>query len=374
MAYYLFLDISPMSLPHIDVLITELPSLQLGSTLSPSETACLPLRLQSNAFLLTALAQCRYLLYIWRALKEACPLHVRSPSKFSSSSLHTISSLSRASETDNAFCIGVIGCGRMGSHIVRKLLQDPHITPDMVLVSTRQPERLQEFSSQGVSCRFDNTWVASKADVIFLCCLPSQIAPVLLDLSKSAISHAALLISVLVGVGASRIRRALNNRSNVMSVYFDWNELSVEDREELSQNNSCVTDRMSRHAMCVATTPFKLATAADTWYVELVLSCVSYCLNQAVVGSEVGGLVCSILANDATNAREIFPGVLYERQFISNYFESEKQNQVVLPKLACVLGKEKLRDILVEQYWQRIREVEPSLLDIAKTQTPTKSL
>ena len=257
---------------------------------------------------------------------------------------------------------------------MRKLLQDPFITPDMIIVSTRQPDRLQEFASQGVSCRFDNAWVGSNADVIFLCCLPSQLAPVLLDLSKSAISHAALLVSVLAGVGASRIRRALNNRSNVISVYFDWNELSVEDREELSETSCCVCDRMSRHALCVATSPFRLATAADTWYAELILSCVSYCLNQAVVGSEVGGLVCSVITNDTIVAKEILPGVLYERQFISKYFEDEKQTSAFLAKLACVLAQKELSDILVDKYCERVREVEPSLLDIAKAQTPTKSL
>ena len=356
-----------MSLPHIDELIAELPSLQLERTLSHTEAACLPLRLQSNAFLLTALAQCRYLLHTWRALKDTCPLYTRSPSKSSHASLHTVSSLSRVSETDSAFCIGVIGCGRIGSHIIRRLLQDPSVTPDMVLVSTRQPERLQEFSSQGVSCRFDNTWVCHKADIIFLCCLPSQITPVLLDLSKSAISHSALLVSVLAGVTGSRVRRALNNHSNVMTVHFDWNELSVDDREELSLDKCFATDRMT-------TSPFKLATASVTWYAELLLSCVSYCLSQAVVSSEIGGLVCTILATEATNAKEIAPAVTFERQFVTSYFENEKQAPAILAKLSAVLDSEQLRDVLTQKYCQRVREVELSLLDIAKAQTPTKSL
>ena len=356
-----------MSLPHIDDLIRELPSLQLENSLAPSETACLPLRLQSNAFLLTALAQCRYLLHTWRVLKEVCPLYKKTPAK-SSLSLKSLSSMSRTSSvrTDSTFCIGVIGCGRMGSHLVRKLLQDPNLTPDMILVSTRQPDQLQEFESQGVICRFDNIWVANNCDVIFICCLPSQLAPVLLDLSKSYISNVCLLVSLLAGVGVSRIRRAVNTRTNVMRVHFDWNQLSTEDREEICLQNSCVSSRMSSYSLCLVSCPFKGTDCG--WFAELVLACMSYSFNGGVVADEIGSLVCSVIADDSVEVKDLLPDIKFDKDVVSKYFDNERD----MSNLTSVLANKELRDLLVEKYWQRAREVEPSLLDIARAQTPTK--
>ncbi|KAI6656552.1 NADP-dependent oxidoreductase domain-containing protein 1 [Oopsacas minuta] len=355
-----------MSLPHIDDLIGELPSLQLENTLTPSEIGCLPLRLQSNAFLLTALTQCRYLIHTWKALKEVCPTYKKSSSK-SYTSLHTLSSISRTSDrTDSTFCIGVIGCGRIGSHLVRKLLQDPNITPDMIRLSTRQPDHLQEFESQGVTCRFDNIWLANNSDVIIICCLPSQIAPVLLDLSKSSISNTTLLVSILAGVGVNRIRRALNDRTNVMRVYFDWSHLSLEDRGVMSIDSYGVSNRMSRHKLALANCPFKTDTGC--WFGEFVVSCIAYCLNQLIVASEIGNLVCNLIADESVDVNDLLPDVKFDKKFISKFLEKEGE----MTKLGSVLEKKEMRDLLVEKYWQRVREVEPSLLDIAKTQTPTK--
>ena len=355
-----------MSLPHIDDLIKELPSLQLENSLAPSETSCLPLRLQSNAFLLTALAQCRYLLHTWRALKELCPLYKKTPAK-SSVSLKSISSMSRTSvRTDTTFCIGVIGCGRMGSHLVRKLLQDTNLTADMILVSTRQPDQLQEFESQGVTCRFDNTWLANNSDVIFICCLPSQLAPVLLDLSKSYISNACLLVSLLAGVGGSRIRRAVNNHTNVMRVLFDWNQLNMEDREEMCLENSCVSNRMSSYKLCIASCPFKCTECG--WFAELVLACMAYSVNGGVVAGEIGSLVCSVIADDSVDVKDLLPDINLDKDAVSKYLDNERN----MSSLASVLANKELIDVLLEKYWQRAREIEPSLLDIAKAQTPTK--
>lgn len=294
------------------------------------------------------------------------PLYKKTPAK-SSMSLKSLSPMSRTStRTDNTFCIGVIGCGRMGSHLVRKLLQDPSLTPDMILVSTRQPDQLQEFESQGVTCRFDNVWLANNCDVIFICCLPSQLAPVLLDLSKSYVSNVNLLVSLLAGVGVSRIRRAVNNRTNVMRVFFDWNQLSTEDREEMSSQISCVSNRMSSYVLCVASCPFKCIDCS--WFAELVLACVAYSLYEGVVAGEIWSLVCGVIADDSVDVKDLLPDIRFDKEVVSKYFD----NGGDMSTLTSVIENKELRDVLVEKYWQRAREVEPSLLDIARAQTPNK--
>ena len=254
---------------------------------------------------------------------------------------------------------------------MNKLLQDPNISPDMILISTRQPDLLEEFISQGVKCRFDNVWVANNSDVIFLACLPCHLSPVVNDLYRSSISRANLLVSLLAGVSSARVRRSLSFRANVTSVYFDWNQLDTEDRVLLSEDVAPEV-RMSSRALCVAGCPFRLELGV--WFGELVLACLSCCALHGVASREGVEVVHSLLAEATPDFASCIPGALMEKRGMFSCMEHEEAWSENCDKLSAALRDEKLRDVLVEKYWQRVRENEPSLLDLARESVSTKSL
>ena len=104
--------------------------------------------------------------------------------------------------------VGVIGCGRIGSHFVRCLIEYANIIPEDILVSVRRQGGLAlEFKDQGIQCSFSNKVVASSVDILLLCVTSSQVEEILHEI-KGDIK--CCLYSVIVGLSASKIRYLLN--------------------------------------------------------------------------------------------------------------------------------------------------------------------
>lgn len=70
--------------------------------------------------------------------------------------------------------VGIIGGGTIGG-VVAHALVDAGIPPTAVLMSTRSPRRQADLAARGVAVVFDNALVASKANVLVLAVLPSQL-------------------------------------------------------------------------------------------------------------------------------------------------------------------------------------------------------
>lgn len=81
---------------------------------------------------------------------------------------------------DPTFRIGFLGCGDMGEAILSQLLESGY-KPSQIIVSTRHPEKLIQYISQGVDCRYDNAEVVRSAKFIFLCCAAGHINEVSSD-------------------------------------------------------------------------------------------------------------------------------------------------------------------------------------------------
>ncbi|CAL8272622.1 unnamed protein product [Merluccius merluccius] len=82
----------------------------------------------------------------------------------------------------NALRVGILGMGRIGKQLLTSLLETVGIQPAQINISTRRPESSAECRQRGVQCYLDNGRLAAWADVLFLCCLPSQLAAVSADL------------------------------------------------------------------------------------------------------------------------------------------------------------------------------------------------
>ena len=107
----------------------------------------------------------------------------------------------------NRIKIGFIGCGRLGTHIVKALLQYGNILPEDMVISTRRPESfLDDFKEMGITCCYDNEKVVETVDLAFLCCLPAQAEEML---SKIKGKVGCYLYSFMTGYSTVKLNQLL---------------------------------------------------------------------------------------------------------------------------------------------------------------------
>lgn len=129
--------------------------------------------------------------------------------------------------------VGVIGCGRMGSHFVRCLIEYANVIPEDIFVSVRRQGSLAlEFKDQGVQCSFSNKAVASSVDILLLCVTSSQADEIFHEI-KGHIK--CCLYSIIVGLSASKIRYLLNYDL----VYKPSYEYNFEELDEYELSTIC---------------------------------------------------------------------------------------------------------------------------------------
>lgn len=101
--------------------------------------------------------------------------------------------------------IAVIGCGNMGSAIVRGLLDANGMDPSHITVTGPVERRVQALADDlGVHAVTDNAAAVQGADVVLLCVKP-QILPDVLREIQSAITPKALLVSIAAGISIDTI-------------------------------------------------------------------------------------------------------------------------------------------------------------------------
>ena len=70
----------------------------------------------------------------------------------------------------NRLKIGIIGCGRLGTHIIKGLFEYSNVKPGDLMISTKRPEALlDDFIEHGVICCHDNIRVVMSCDFVILC-------------------------------------------------------------------------------------------------------------------------------------------------------------------------------------------------------------
>jgi pyrroline-5-carboxylate reductase len=105
--------------------------------------------------------------------------------------------------------LAVVGCGNMGSAVVRGLLQVKWTTPSHVVASHPRRERAAAISKAlGIECLTSNLKAAEGADVVLLGVKPQILPEVLADL-RGAVAPSSLVLSMAAGVKARVIEDAL---------------------------------------------------------------------------------------------------------------------------------------------------------------------
>jgi pyrroline-5-carboxylate reductase len=113
--------------------------------------------------------------------------------------------------------IGFIGAGRMGSVLIRSILEKGLVSSKNLWVCDRIPEKLSFFSKRGVNTSLKIKSMIKRVDVIFIAVKPQDISEVLENL-KNKIQPSQLIVTIVAGITTSYIRQKLSLEIPVVRV------------------------------------------------------------------------------------------------------------------------------------------------------------
>lgn len=109
------------------------------------------------------------------------------------------------------FVLGIIGAGNMASAIVGGIIKSGILTPDELIISDTDAEKLTHFSKLGTETTSDNKFLASNSQSILFAVKP-QIAPIVFEDIASSVS-AELVISIMAGLSLKKLADSLGSRN-----------------------------------------------------------------------------------------------------------------------------------------------------------------
>lgn len=113
----------------------NLPSLTFESALDEDELLLLHLRQQSHAHTVLVCASSAFLISILNETRQ-----IRANLARTSKQRRAIQLLTADTLPKDPIKIGIIGCGRLGTHLAKSLLAFSDISPSELYISTRRPE------------------------------------------------------------------------------------------------------------------------------------------------------------------------------------------------------------------------------------------
>jgi pyrroline-5-carboxylate reductase len=99
--------------------------------------------------------------------------------------------------------VGFIGCGNLGSSLIKGFLSANSLKADEIIASDSDEGKLKELKGLGIEVAGDNKRAAERADIIFIAVKPDIVGKVLDEIRE--FSGGKLLISVAAGVATKSI-------------------------------------------------------------------------------------------------------------------------------------------------------------------------
>lgn len=115
----------------------NLPSLTFESALDEEEVLLLYLRQQSHAHTVLVSATCSFLVHILNEARQ-----IRADLAKTSKQRRAIQLMTADALPKDPLKIGIIGCGRLGTHLAQSLLSFGEVHEDDLIISTRRVETL----------------------------------------------------------------------------------------------------------------------------------------------------------------------------------------------------------------------------------------
>ncbi|XP_024423187.1 NADP-dependent oxidoreductase domain-containing protein 1 [Desmodus rotundus] len=119
---------------------------------------------------------------------------------------------------DDELKVGIIGGGHLGKQLAHVLLQLVPIPAERLQISTRRPEALDEFQKLGVQCFYNNSSLVAWANLVFLCCLPSQLPSICTEIQTS-FENTCIVYSFVSAVPLPRLKNLLNHTNILRPQY-----------------------------------------------------------------------------------------------------------------------------------------------------------
>jgi pyrroline-5-carboxylate reductase len=105
--------------------------------------------------------------------------------------------------------LAVVGAGKMGSTLIRALLEAGTLRREQVVATTRHPDNAREIGARlGVETTTDNAAAVAGADVVLVCVKPQALAEVLGGIAP-ALAPEQLLVSIVASATTDLIERQL---------------------------------------------------------------------------------------------------------------------------------------------------------------------
>uniref|UniRef100_H0WTP7 NADP-dependent oxidoreductase domain-containing protein 1 n=2 Tax=Otolemur garnettii TaxID=30611 RepID=H0WTP7_OTOGA len=192
-------------------LLEDLESLQFEYGMRQEDRILVYLLGRSRGLMINACAHAIFFCKVVRNLRES--LQENQSSSPLSNEFHHLDS-----PDSEELKVGIIGGGQLGNHLARTLLELVPMPAQSLRISTRRPEVLDELKELGIQCFYHNSHLAAWANVVFLCCLPSQLPNICLEI-QTKLQKTCIVYSFVAAIPISRLKLLLNHTSILRPQY-----------------------------------------------------------------------------------------------------------------------------------------------------------
>ncbi|XP_069884960.1 NADP-dependent oxidoreductase domain-containing protein 1 [Dipodomys merriami] len=252
----------------MDILV-DLETLNFESGIPEEERFWLYLHSRSRGLIIEACAHAIFLCKLLRQLSINL-------AKYELASVEPSDSVS----SELSLRVGIIGGGRLGKQLACSLLKLVPIPAENLRISTRRPDVLDVIQKEGIQCFYHNPHLASWANILFLCCLPSQLPNICLEIQGS-IERNCLVQSFASAIPLPRLRLLLNNHTNILRPVYHC----VEDTDHIWGANKDIATALQDPVILQATSPFSSKggiTLNIKWLEGVLYAALNVCTSRSL--------------------------------------------------------------------------------------------
>ncbi|XP_029453519.1 NADP-dependent oxidoreductase domain-containing protein 1 isoform X2 [Rhinatrema bivittatum] len=301
----------------------NLPSFQFESGIDVCHHQFLHLRERSRGFMLNACSHAVFLCKLLNAIRQK-EEHDRTLLPLKVSNLNLDIKRDRLK-------VGIIGGGHTGKQLAKVLLELSGLLAEHIQISTRRPETLYELQSLGIECFYNNRHLAAWADVLFLCCLPSQLLNICSEI-KMDLCVSSIVYSLVSTVPIPRLKQLLCHSNILRPVYR--NETS--DDSHIWGTSGNITAALHNAAIVQATCPWKPKggmTLNVRWFAAVLYAALNSCSSQNLSHRQSLQLLNKLLSHPPSSSQEEGKSCqeLVCRDFVSQRFTASLEKEDAFP-------------------------------------------
>ncbi|XP_014187431.1 NADP-dependent oxidoreductase domain-containing protein 1 isoform X1 [Haplochromis burtoni] len=261
--------------------------------------------------------------------------------------------------------VGILGLGHLGKQLCLALLEKTKIKPSHIKISTRRPELAVEFVHTEVECFFDNRRLAAWADVLFLCCLPSQIPKVCVDLRSHLAKH-CLVYSFTSAIPVTRLAKLLGHDYILKPKYDVVSCDTVDVWLSCSHVASALADPLLIEASCPLTMKGGISLGLN-WVCAVLYILLNICTSASLGSSEALLLIKSIFKEKCGDTVQ-----LNAHSFINSSYASSLLSDEPFPWISLMDAQ--IRETPLLRFLSSSKSVQQCLSAAYKSQmeTPAK--